>query len=62
MVLALRKQYLPNAVVLVKAPCQAGLGFEMLEGKATAYVCVNRTCLSPTNKVEKMLQQLNTST
>jgi uncharacterized protein len=58
MVDALRKQYLPNMVASLKAPDKAGLGFEKIEGKATAYVCQDRMCLPPTNSVQKMLEQL----
>ncbi|MCW4017522.1 MAG: thioredoxin domain-containing protein [Candidatus Bathyarchaeota archaeon] len=60
MVAALKKQYLPNMVVSLRDPAKAGAGYEMLDGKATAYVCVNQTCMPPTNKVEKMLELLGT--
>jgi uncharacterized protein len=55
---ALRKQYLPTTVIQLKAPGKAGLGYEQLEGKATAYVCRGQTCLPPTNNVALMLEQL----
>ncbi len=58
MVRALRKRYLPNLVVLLRQPGKAGLGYEKIEGKATAYVCRDRTCMPPTNRVEKMLKLL----
>lgn len=35
--------------------------FENLEGKATAYVCINKTCKPPTHEIDKMLQYLNSS-
>jgi uncharacterized protein len=58
MLAALRKQYLPNVVVSLREPDKAGLGYEKIEGKATAYVCRNQTCLPPTNSIEKMLEHL----
>jgi uncharacterized protein YyaL (SSP411 family) len=54
---ALRKQYLPNMVVLLREP-KAEIGFEKIGGKATAYVCRDQTCLPPTNSAEEMLEQL----
>jgi len=35
--------------------------FENLKGKATAYVCINKTCKPPTQDIDKMLQYLNSS-
>lgn len=32
--------------------------FENLEGKATAYVCINKTCKPPTQEIEKIIQYL----
>jgi uncharacterized protein YyaL (SSP411 family) len=58
MLAALRKHYLPNLVVSVKQPSEAGMGYEQIEGKATAYVCRDQMCLPPTNNVEKMIEQL----
>jgi uncharacterized protein YyaL (SSP411 family) len=58
MLTALRKQYLPNLVVSIREPSRAGLGYEKIEGKTTAYVCRNQMCLPPTNSIEKMLEQL----
>lgn len=55
---ALRKRYLPNAAVTLKAPAAAGLGYQQIEGKATAYVCKDQTCLPPTNAIPQMLEQL----
>jgi uncharacterized protein YyaL (SSP411 family) len=56
---ALRKQYLPTTVIQLKHPSRAGLGYQQIEGKATAYVCQNQTCLPPTNSIELMLKQLD---
>jgi uncharacterized protein len=58
MLTALRKQYLPNLVVSLKVPEKAGLGYEKMEGKATAYVCQDQMCLPPTSHIETMLSQL----
>ena len=55
---ALKANYLPNMVVSLQQPSKAGLGYEKIEGKATAYVCRDQTCMPPTNKAEKMLELL----
>ncbi len=55
---ALKKQYMPNLVILLKAPDKAGLGYEKIGGTATAYVCREQMCLPPTNSVDKMLEHL----
>jgi uncharacterized protein YyaL (SSP411 family) len=55
---ALRVHYLPSTVVALKQPSKAGLDYQQIEGKATAYVCQNQTCLPPTNSLMLMLEQL----
>ena len=55
---ALKQVYVPNLVVSMRKPGKAGLGYEKLEGKATAYVCRGQTCMPPTNEKEKMLELL----
>jgi uncharacterized protein YyaL (SSP411 family) len=55
---ALKAVYLPNMVVSLRSPSATGLGYEKLEDKATAYVCLDQTCMPPTNKMEKMLELL----
>jgi uncharacterized protein YyaL (SSP411 family) len=55
---ALKAVYLPNLVVSLRLPDEAGLGYEKLGGKATAYVCRDQTCMPPTNEKEKMLELL----
>ena len=55
---ALKTGYLPNSVVSLRLPGKAGLGYEKIEGKATAYVCRDQTCMPPTNNPEKMLEIL----
>ena len=64
MVAQLRRVYAPNKVVLLRpegaedeiasiAPFVQEQ--EMLDGKATAYVCVNRACSLPTADPQKMV-------
>jgi uncharacterized protein YyaL (SSP411 family) len=57
----LRENYLPNMVISLKKPSEAGLGYEKIGGKATAYVCRGQACMPPTNEVEKLLQLLELS-
>jgi uncharacterized protein YyaL (SSP411 family) len=56
---ALRKRFLPNLVVSLRKPDAAGLGYEMVDGKATAYVCRGQTCMPATNSAAKMLELLS---
>ena len=66
---ALRKLFLPNAVVLLSSPEDessdiAGIApftkdFKSLEEKATAYVCTNFGCHSPTTDVTEILRLLD---
>jgi uncharacterized protein YyaL (SSP411 family) len=58
MLRVLRESYLPNMVISLREPSKAGLGYEKIDGKATAYVCRDQTCMPPTNKLEKMLELL----
>lgn len=55
---ALKVGYLPNLVVSLRLPERAGLGYERINGLATAYVCRGETCMPPTNNPEKMLKLL----
>jgi uncharacterized protein YyaL (SSP411 family) len=65
---AVRKRYLPNAIVIL-----AGGGdsqktltkllpfletIKPMDGKATAYVCVNYACQLPTNDRSKLVELL----
>jgi uncharacterized protein YyaL (SSP411 family) len=69
MVKALRTHFLPNKVVLLnpgeqKSPEIAQLAEftrnqSGIEGKATAYVCLNYNCKLPTTDINKMLELLN---
>jgi uncharacterized protein YyaL (SSP411 family) len=69
MVKALRTRFLPNKVVLLnpnerESPEIAKLAEftknqSSIEGKATAYVCLNYSCQSPTTDINKMLELLN---
>ena len=68
MLRAVRSRFLPNAVVLFRpagreSPAIAGIApFTKnqtgLDGRATAYVCVNQNCEMPTADVSKMLELL----
>lgn len=54
----LRKHYLPTTTIALKHPSKTGAGYEQIEGRATAYVCQNQTCLPPTNGTTEMLKTL----
>ncbi|MFQ5788750.1 MAG: thioredoxin domain-containing protein, partial [Thermodesulfobacteriota bacterium] len=68
MLKALRKQFVPNKVVLLRSTEDGGAGISQiaeytknhksLDGKATAYVCLNYECKLPTTDIEKMLELL----
>jgi uncharacterized protein len=63
MLATLRRQYIPNLTLTLWTPekakaAPAGVSYEKIDGKATAYVCKNQTCMPPTTEVEKMLEYL----
>ena len=58
MINALRSQYLPTTVVTLRNPSKTALDYQQIEGKATAYVCREQTCLPPTNSIAAMLDNL----
>jgi len=67
----LRDEYLPRAVVAVVGPDEAEsqaelvplfAGREQIDGKATAYVCINYACQLPTTDPAVMLEQVRTLT
>jgi uncharacterized protein len=62
MLTALRKNYLPNLTVTIsktgKTTAAPGVFYDKINGKTTAYVCKDQTCMPPTNDVEKMLELL----
>jgi uncharacterized protein YyaL (SSP411 family) len=63
MLAALRKNYLPNYTVTLwtaekSKVTQPGVNYKKIEGKTTAYVCRDQTCMPPTTSVEKMLELL----
>jgi hypothetical protein len=58
MLRTIRQHYLPSAIIVLKHPDKAGLSYQQIEGKATAYVCRDQTCLPPTNSLTVMLEQL----
>jgi uncharacterized protein YyaL (SSP411 family) len=55
---ALKQHYLPTTVITLKQSSKASLGYSQIEGKATAYVCRDQTCLPATNNIKTMLEQL----
>ncbi len=68
MIESIRKTYNPNKVVLYRGKednlqiteiAEFTKAQESIEGKATAYVCLNHICNLPTNDVNKMLELLN---
>jgi uncharacterized protein YyaL (SSP411 family) len=63
MLAAIRKPYLPNLTVTLWTAEKAksappGVSYSLIDGKATAYVCQNQTCMPPTNNVEQVLKYL----
>jgi hypothetical protein len=58
MLAALKKRYLPTTTISLRHPDKADLGYQQIEGKTTAYVCRDQTCLPPTNNLTVMLEQL----
>ena len=65
MLAVLRRSYLPNLTVTIWTPEKIklpdlGVVYEKINGKTTAYVCRNQTCMPPTNSIEKMLELLKT--
>jgi len=69
MIKALRSEYIPNKVVLFLPSDEEKPEISKVtefvkhkstkNGKATAYVCINRFCKFPTNDIKKMLELLN---
>ncbi len=58
----LSKHYLPTTTITLKSPDKAGLSYQQIDGKATAYVCRNQTCLPATNNLAAMLENLEIKT
>ena len=66
---SIRKEFLPNKTLIHRATEQDippideivdyVLFFDKYLDKATAYVCINKTCKPPTNEIEKMVEYLN---
>lgn len=69
MIKATNSVYIPNKVSILRKTEQSTPDiddysnfvqfFENLNGKATAYVCINKTCKPPTQEIEKIIQYLN---
>ena len=68
MIKEVNKMYIPNKVFILRKTEQQTPEidnysnfvqfFDNLDGKATAYVCINKTCKPPTHEVAKMLEFL----
>ena len=68
MVTAIRNEYIPNKVLMQRKIEQNPPDidefsnfveyFDNLEGKATAYVCINKTCKPPTHDLNQMIEFL----
>lgn len=70
MLKTLKRQYTPHSVLLYRPIEQKTseatyylnrlADYKPINGRATAYVCQNRICKQPTNKLDKLLDMLNT--
>ncbi|MDB9823411.1 thioredoxin domain-containing protein [Deltaproteobacteria bacterium] len=68
MLKALRRNFTPNKVTIMRSSEEAEPGIDSLagfvknhgsiDGRATAYVCVNNSCKAPTTEVERMLESV----
>jgi hypothetical protein len=68
MLQALRNQYLPNMVLIVRAGGEQSEAitklapftkyYDIVNDKTTAHVCINQNCKLPTNDIQKMLELL----
>lgn len=64
-----RKQFLPNKALIFRPTDEIHPDidrysnfiqfFDKYEGKATAFVCINKTCKAPTNNILKAIEYLN---
>ncbi len=71
MVDAIRRRFIPNKVVMLRQIEQESAEIEhiapftknltSIDGKATAYVCLNHTCKRPTTDTRTMLELLNSN-
>ncbi len=59
MIDAIRSEYLPRKVVLLKDPDDIQeKDFKTIDGKTTAYVCSEGTCNKPTTELSDMMKML----
>ncbi|MGB5909625.1 MAG: thioredoxin domain-containing protein [Promethearchaeia archaeon] len=68
---AVENEYLPNKVLLLRKMEQENPDidkfsnfvqfFDDLDNKATAYVCIDKTCKPPSHEIDKILEYLNSS-
>ena len=71
MLQSLKDHYLPNMVLILRAGGEQSEAitklapftkyYDIVNGKATAHVCINQNCKLPTNDVQKMLELLGES-
>ncbi len=58
MIATLRKNYSPNLTIKLwtnqSKATAPGVGYEKIDGRTTAYVCRNQTCMPPTNQINQM--------
>lgn len=64
MIHAVHSRFIPNKILVVtdgiaKNCLHGKLGLSMIDGKATAYVCENFACASPTNSLQDFEKQLD---
>ncbi len=59
---AIRKEYIPNLTITLWTPDKtsdvSGVVYKKIDGKPTAYVCRDQTCMPPTNRIDRMLELL----
>ena len=68
MIRTLNAPFIPNKVVLFRPSDQESIEIDTvspfiknqdsLQGKATAYVCLNHACLKPTTSIKEMMDML----
>lgn len=56
MLRVLRKNFQPNSIISLMHESKQVIGtsYKKIDGKATAYICRDKTCLPPTNSTEQM--------
>ena len=59
----INKNYLPNSTIKIinakiEKTQQPIAGYEKIDNKTTAYICIDQTCMPPTNEIEKIVDLL----